>query len=228
MPYKCFTSAENVQTEFTKISSISGYHFYQKNSNNVERLEIVSAWSKFLPNGFGDFFPNLIEMEVRETPLRSLRRSNFVRMSKLIILNIDDTRLSEIQDDTFIDLIRLQELTISKSFLKTFPVNILTPLPKLRLFDAKHNLLSYLDGFFFSENLKLESVNLSGNLFKNIEVDFTKLENINEIYLFDSGCVNSFYIKNNSKFTLNGLQKLIKKRCQTQDKLPILLSNYTI
>lgn len=213
MPYKCLTSGGNVRTEFAKVSSISGYHFYQKQNKDVERLEFVSVWSKYIPNGFGDFFPNLSEMEIRETPLKSLRRSNFARMGKLLILNLDNTRLSEINDDTFVDLVHLQELVISKSFLKRLPDELLVPLGKLRLFDAKHNQIEKLGKNFFDANPKLETINLSGNNFKEIKADFTKLEKVNEIYLFNSGCVNTLFMKSSSVFTLNDLKRSIKKRC---------------
>lgn len=197
-----------------KISSITGYHHYQKKNVHVERVEFMSMWSSHLPNGFGNFFPNLAEIEVRETPLRALKRSNFEGMSNLIVLSIEKTKLSSIPDDAFDDLVSLQELTIRKSLLATLSPKLFYPLKHLRAFDGKFNIITKLESDLFSRNTKIESINFSGNIFHDIEVNFTRLENIFEVYFFKSGCVDAYYLKSNNIFTLKDLQKLIKNRCR--------------
>lgn len=216
VPYKCLTLGVDVQKEDLNISSITGYHHYLKTNRNVERVEIINQWwCSYLPNRFAEFFPNLLEFEARETPLKAIKRSNFVRMSKLIVLNIDGTEITSISDDTFIDLISLEELTIRKSFLTIFSNLIFSPLKSLRSFDGKHNKVSCLDEDLFSENSKLESINLTGNDLKDIRVNFRNVPNIEEIFLFNCGCINAYFLKSSAFFTLSDFHKLIQKRCRT-------------
>jgi Leucine-rich repeat (LRR) protein len=196
-----------------KISSITGYHHYQKKNVHVERIEFMSMWSSHLPNGFGNFFPNLAEIEVRETPLRELKRSNFEGMSKLIVLSIEDTKLSLIADDTFDDLVSLQELTIRKSLVATLSPKLFFPLKNLRAFDGKSNKFTRLESDLFTRNSKIESINFSGNVLRDIAVNFTSFENIIEVYFFNCGCIDAYFFKTSAIFTLKDLQKLINKKC---------------
>jgi Leucine-rich repeat (LRR) protein len=201
-----------------KITQITGYHAgyhpYRKNNRNVEKVGFNRhLWSNFLPNGFGGFFPNLLEFEVQGTPLKTLKRSNFEEMTNLIVLTLENTKLSHITDDAFFHLTNLQELIINESFMTNFHPNIFIPLKMLNLFSAKYNKLTTLHSNLFNENQKLESINFIGNNFEDINLNFTKLENIAEIYLLKCGCINSYYVKENFKFTLPGLQNLIFKKC---------------
>lgn len=214
MPYKCVTLGANVQKENTKVTSIGGYHHFRKNNHHVEKIEFVSTWSTHLPDDFGMFFQSILEFEVRETPLKFLKRSNFEGMARLIILSFEDTKLSSLPDDVFTDLVNLQELTISKSKLKYLQSALLQPLKNLRMFSGKYNEMTKLHRDLFSTNLKIDSINLSGNRLKDIRIDFTKFDNLIELYLFKCRCINSYYIKSSSTFTLPDLQKQIKKRCQ--------------
>jgi Leucine-rich repeat (LRR) protein len=211
--YKCLAEGVDVRNDATDIKAIKGAHQSWKITFDVTRLEYVSVWSTFLPNGFSNFFPILRFMEVHDTPIKALRRSNFVGLSNLIALSFDDTKISEIPDDTFEDLFNLQELTLRKSFLKALPPVLFNPLEKLRFFDGKHNMIKSLDRELFESNPHLESVNLSGNPLQLVHLNFTTLKSINEIYLFDCGCVNSYFVEKSSTVSLKHLQGLVKNRC---------------
>jgi Leucine-rich repeat (LRR) protein len=216
MPYKCLTLGIDVQSNNMKISSISGLHHYNKKDIHVERIELMSAWSTFLPIGFGNFFPNLAEIEIRDTPLRGIRRKNFEAMRKLVLLSIENSKISTISDDTFKDLVNLQELTIRKSFLSSLSPKLFHSLKNLRSFDGKFNKISLLEEGLFSKTSKLESINFSGNLFREIQTNFTSLTNLHEAYFFKCGCVDAYFLKSNPVFTLRNLQKLMVKRCRVE------------
>lgn len=215
MPYKCISLSTDIQADNLNVSLITGQHHYRKSNSHVRKLEFCRHfWSKFLPNGFGKMFPNLSYMEVRETPLMALKRSNFAGMSKLIVLYIDDTKILSLPNDLFADMKSLKELTISKSFVTILPANIFLPLESLKLFNGKYNKISRLSSDLFRGNPLMESINLIGNdELQDIKIDFTKLNNITEIYLFQCGCINSYYLKSSPTFTLIGLQYAIKIRC---------------
>lgn len=217
MPYKCATLNVDVQSDNLEVSKITGYHHYRRNNNYVEKLEYNHhKWSTYLPNGFGIIFPNLLEFEVRETPLKGLKRSNFAGMTKLVVLCIDDARLTSIPSDVFVDVEKLEDLSIVKSFLTTLPSNMLLPLKKLRSFDAKHNKLTELSGDLFRGNPSIEYINLIGNNFDGIGVDFTQLNRVSEIYLLKCGCVNSYYVKSSPAYTLKDLSHLIARKCKKE------------
>lgn len=213
VPYKCLTLGVDVQSNNIKISSITGYHHYQKKNNHVERIEFTSMWSSHLPNGFGIFFPNLAEIEVRETPLIALKRGNFERMTKLIVLIIENTKISSIPEDTFSDLVSLQELAIRRSLIATLSPKLFFPLKHLRAFDGKFNKITKLESDLFIKNSEIESINFTGNILRAIEVKFTSLESVNEVYLFQCSCIDSYSIKGSDIFTLKDLQKSINKKC---------------
>ena len=174
----------------------------------------MSAWLTFLPNGFGNFYPNLAELEIRDTPLRGLQRRNFDGMKKIFLLSIENTKISSIPDDVFNDLPNLQELTTRKSRLTSLSPKLFHPLKNLRTFDGKFNKISQLQSKLFSKNTKLESINLSGNLLREIYINFTSFEKLSEVYLFKCGCVDVYFLKSNFIFTLYDFQKLIDKRCK--------------
>lgn len=219
MPYKCVTLGSDVQTDNMQVTTITGFHHYRKSNQQVEKLEFNHhLWTTYLPNGFGEFFPNLIEFEVRETPLKALKRSNFAGLRLLVVLSMDDTKIASIANNTFADLSNLQELAISRSFLSTLSPNIFLPLVNLRSFDGKYNKLFKLEPNLFRENSRIELINLTGNKLYEIATDFTKLKNITEVYLFNCHCVNAYYAAGNPTFTIKEFQKLIKKRCSTEDK----------
>lgn len=202
----------------TRITAIGGYHHYRKDNKHVEKLEFVSSWSKHLPDGFGEFFPSLTEFEVRDTPLEKLRRSNFASMNNLVILAIENTRLTSIPGDAFDEIVNLEELKITKSQLRTLSPLTFAPLLKLRSFDGKYNRITRLDYDLFTNNTRLESINLNRNDICEIDTDFSKLENLIEVYLFKCSCINSYFLKSNSIFTLESLKTLIKKRCSVKRK----------
>lgn len=204
----------DVQSDILEVSKITGYHHYRKSNFHVLKLEFNRhQWAKYLPNGFGKIFPNMIEMEIRETPLKTLRRSNFVAMTNMVVLLIEDTRIAELAGDTFAELINLQELSISRSFLKALPTNIFLPLKNLRYFDGKHNKITELERDLFRGNMNIELINLIGNYFNEIKVDFAALPKIIEVYLLQCGCINSYYLMSSSTFSLADLQSSIRKRC---------------
>lgn len=214
MPYKCLTLSVDVQSSNVRVSSVTGYHHYRKNDNHVERIEFMSSWSSHLPSGFGILFQNLAEFEVRDTPLRALKRRNFEDMTKLLLLTVENTKLTSIPEDTFNDLVSLQKLTIRKNLITTLSPKLFHPLKNLRAFDGKFNKISLLEEDLFSRNFKIESINFSGNILREIQVNFTNFKNVFEIYLFKCGCVDVYYVKSNFILTIKELQKLINKKCR--------------
>lgn len=155
VPYKCVTLGVDVQREGIKITAIGGYHHYRKDNMHVEKLEFVSSWSTHLPDGFGEFFPSLKEFEVRDTPLKKLKRSNFAAMNNLVILSIENTLLSSIPVDAFAEIVQLEDLKITKSHLRSLSPMTFAPLLKLRSFDGKYNRITRLDHDFFNNNMDL-------------------------------------------------------------------------
>ncbi|CRK87553.1 CLUMA_CG001350, isoform A [Clunio marinus] len=213
-PYKCSALGVSVQKENIQIFSIYGYHYFRRSNSHVEKLEFNHhPWSTYLPNGFGKFFSNLVDMEVHHTPLKALRRKNFEDMLKLKRLSIDETNLTSIQEETFYDLLSLEELSITNSFLSSLPTNIFSMLKNLRLFDGKYNKLTALESQLFSRNFQVEVINFIGNQLREIHINFSQFKNITEIYFLDCHCLNSFFVKGGPIVTLKDFQNLVKKKC---------------
>lgn len=217
--YKCLAHGVDVRSDQISIRTINGEHDSWKTNFDVSRLEYVSVWSTFLPNGFSNFFPILRHMEVHDTPISALHRRNFVGLSHLISLSFENTKISEIPDDAFEDLLKLQELTLRKSFLKSLQPNVFNSLNNLRLFDVRDNMIGHLSRELFTENKNLESIYMSGNPLQDIQMNFTRFKNIAEVYMFNCRCINSYFVKKSSTVSLAHLQDLIQKNCHSNSLL---------
>ncbi|CRK96186.1 CLUMA_CG009615, isoform A [Clunio marinus] len=67
---------------------------------------------------------------------------------------------------------------------------------------------------FFKNNLNLEVIRFSRNVFEEIEVDFTKLPKLKRIDLKYCGCISSEYIKDETTMTIQEFQDQIDGSCK--------------
>lgn len=71
----------------------------------------------FLPIEIHEKFPNLIQINAFNCSISTISKSNFVKLSKLRILYLENNKIEKIDSDTFDDLISLEEIDLSKCFL---------------------------------------------------------------------------------------------------------------
>lgn len=78
---------------------------------------------RFLPVNPAEKFPNLISFDARSSSIEDISRSNFVGLTKLLKLYLENNLIKRISDDTFGDLIALEYLSLSK-MMTLVPVQI--------------------------------------------------------------------------------------------------------
>lgn len=83
----------------------------------------------------------------------------------------------------------------------------------LATLDMGNNLLVYLDKDLFANNKFLETVILSNNRLRIIEVDFTIYPFLEKAYLIGNKCIDAMLEPYYRNFTIEKLQSLINHYC---------------
>lgn len=180
----------------------------RKSPVTVESMLIQDQDTVYLPDGIGSVFNNLTYLEIIESKLRFIERSNFEAMGNLIQLNIQSNPITHIPHDTFSPIKNLVNLQISSCKLKklnrdwlmkntdlrflnisdnqldSLPSALLQNNRKLEKFDASNNRLKFIDDHIFSNLRYLEIINLKENRIQNISTNaFNSLTSLQTIYL---------------------------------------------
>lgn len=86
----------------------------QPRNNSVLGLMITNQSTIYLPINVNQTFENLLAYKASKTLITSISRENFRGLSKLKILDLSENRLRKILNNTFVDLISLEYLILSK------------------------------------------------------------------------------------------------------------------
>lgn len=83
--------------------------------SSINRLVIRNSPKIFyLPIGVAENFPDLISYFAAAIPIKEISKQNFLGLSKVNSLWMYGTKVEKIPSDTFIDLVALETLYISK------------------------------------------------------------------------------------------------------------------
>lgn len=88
--------------------------FSPPSDENVEGINLSGNRNvRFLPVNPAEKFPNLISFDARSSSIEDISRSNFVGLTKLVKLYLENNLIKRISDDTFGDLLALEYLSLS-------------------------------------------------------------------------------------------------------------------
>lgn len=109
----------SIKTCFMKSPSLSTIKnagtFSPPSDDTVEGINLSGNRNvRFLPVNPAEKFPNLISFDARSSSIEDISRSNFVGLTKLVKLYLENNLIKRISDDTFGDLIGLEYLSLSK------------------------------------------------------------------------------------------------------------------
>nr|XP_049463406.1 insulin-like growth factor-binding protein complex acid labile subunit [Anopheles coluzzii] len=120
---------------------------------------------------------------LRNTSLRALNSGNFAFLPHLTELAVSSKFLETIEEDTLLGL-KLQRLELTDSPLKTLPSHLLKAQRNLSYLSLANNELTVLFSTFFTDCVRLEVMDLSGNALSTADKAwFEPLEHLKSINL---------------------------------------------
>lgn len=164
--------------------------------------------------GLATKFPNSQNLWVSKSNLKFVARNKLQPWKNLTILCFNENEIEEFADDTFVDLVNLETLWIYSNKISDLSEILFRSLTKLRIFDARNNLLRYLPPNLFSHNPNLKVVNFSFNSLKKIDIDFSEFKSVKWIVFDNNECIKASYCKIfDCLKSLKQLQGVIDKDC---------------
>lgn len=165
---------------------------YTSASPNVKVTDIIISNQNvfMIPLGLKRIFPNLVNLAVQRSELKSVSR---LSAAGLEVLALPSNQIVEIPIDAFWDCPDLKTLDLNWNEIKNLDENLFIRSPNLMQFEANHNKIEHLHRDLFRDTQELEVVSLVGNKLRVIDVDFFKIEGILKIDLLQNICVNSTY-----------------------------------
>lgn len=113
--YKLLTNQHSCSLD--KTTAINSSDFTISSASNNSVLGMYFRNNKkifFLPVGVDKSFQNLVSIRADACSIESITKENFVKLSKLKYLNLQNNRIEKIMSDTFFDLKSLEYLNLSK------------------------------------------------------------------------------------------------------------------
>lgn len=98
----------------TRIDSLDYAFDEAKNYSDIELFQIKhQSFIEYLPVSVHKSIPNLKYYSISHTPIHKITKKNFEKMYELGVLSLDNNRIETIRSDTFQDLIKLVQISIS-------------------------------------------------------------------------------------------------------------------
>lgn len=128
----------------------------------------------FIPNGIGEFFENLIALVVGDgdenlVTFKNIKRSNFKKLSNLVLLSIFSKEIEEVDDDAFWDLPLLRNFLLSADGNVTLHENTFQQNEELKEVVFLRTQLGVVPTNLFQNNLLLEAIFLQFCLITSID-----------------------------------------------------------
>jgi Leucine-rich repeat (LRR) protein len=112
---------------------------------------------------FSKAHQNLEILNILDTPLTVLRNNTFVGLLNLLSMELHDTSLAVLEPDVFYGLKMLHVLSISGHQIKHLPPTIFDPLVNISIIKIYNGKLRNIDMDLFRNNLNLDALILTGN-----------------------------------------------------------------
>jgi hypothetical protein len=138
----------------------------------------------FLPVKVGEIFPNLIAYQVRMFAVQSVMKKNFVGLSKLELLYLDNNAIRTIDDNAFDDLWNLKVLNLNYNKLGSVKQEWFRDLLSLERLNLGANSLSTISAAHIGHLTKLTIFVIDDNNFARLDRDtFLRLTSLKTIWM---------------------------------------------
>jgi hypothetical protein len=169
------------------------HKYYRRDACNITEI-LEDKNSEVDINGF-DKLADVKTLFIYSNNLRVIPSSVFQLMPELIILEIHNSSMENINDDTFGGATVLEEILFYKNYeLKSIASNSLKHLVDLKVFEIEYGQIEYLDENLFSANLNLTRISFNHNNLKMLSSDmFQHLTELNQVNLLGNDCINLIF-----------------------------------
>lgn len=114
--------------------------FFIHDKDKVQSLYVNKSPSfHYIPSGIAENFKNLKVLIIFDAGLKVLTKSNLQPLSKLKMLNIEQTQLESLEEDLFSFNRGIESINLKSNRIKHVAVDILKPLTNLREVYFAHN-----------------------------------------------------------------------------------------
>lgn len=166
------------------ITEVKGQHLESQLTNhNVDRLFFLdNLRMNYIPVGYLNFFPNLNNLWIGNSPIEEIYQTDFETGNNLTIFGMRNTKITKLSSDIFINVKNLQSVYLYNNRLKFINENAFKTNSMLRIVDFHDNELEYLTRIF-NNNPFIEDIDLSKNkikfFFDNFSVPLNHLKKVN-------------------------------------------------
>lgn len=165
-------------------------HTIIRNFRNLDKVCIVE--STFVNDYFKPrFHPKTISIEIRETNLESIEENTFEGLSNLTALTLAWNEIWKIDKNAFKDMIQLRELYLMHNIIESLDDETFAKNINLCEISLSNNRIKIVSALLFSRNIQLEMLDFNNNMIKQIEKGFAKdLFQLKSVSLRENNCVD--------------------------------------
>lgn len=121
------------------VTSIKGTPVAGNTNGMVKGLGIYSQSINFMPRGFGNFFPNLLGLELANSNLKVIRRQDLSSFKLLQVIVMHGNRLESLELDTFAENPDIAFIYLPNNDFKQLDPKTFDVIPKLYHLDLTSN-----------------------------------------------------------------------------------------
>lgn len=216
--YTCVARDLYVTASNARVVSVDGKQKGFYSNKDVNDVAIINQGTIFIPDGFGRTFVNLKQLEIISSQLMFVHRKNFVGMTFLEDLRLDDNFVETISSDVLWDLESLQWLSLSGNRIKNLPDDLLAESSRLIWLTADENDIESFDEKLLQKSPKIEMISMRRNKLRNIKLEIDNFKNIFVIDFRDNSCIDATADKNQEVMTFEDIQEDIRVNCSQISK----------
>ncbi|KAJ6648828.1 Serine protease gd [Pseudolycoriella hygida] len=214
--YTCSVWESNVTDENVQVEAFTGTHQSGYDNVNVTQIWFWHGVVSSIPDGIGLKFQNLEKLLVgyddRNLGLKSLKRSNFMDMPQLTLVQLHKNNIKTVKVDTLWEIPNLEFFHLTDGKLKVLPEKFFEKNTNLRIVRLNGNEIEYLPLDLFKHNPLIEEVNFKDNNLRSISTVFTGLTAVKVIDLHGNSCIDEG-LDSTSQIRLSELQDLLWYQC---------------
>ena len=133
----------NIDNSILLHNLFNGYNF-----SNLVKLSLMFINSKILKKELINAFPILRELNVTNSKIEEIESDSFANLKHLCSLDLSQNQIKYLNGNTFSNLVKLEKLNLSENQIKSIDENAFSNLVKLEELNLSENLLEKLDPKF--------------------------------------------------------------------------------
>lgn len=143
---------------------------------NLKTIRCVENGLKSISSENFDGNKNLINVEIRQTPLIEIPENVFQGVPTLEVINLSENQIIEIKRETFKGLKNLKEFAISKNSIEIIPENLFIENMNLQIVDFSKNKIKIVSDNFIGMSANMIKFNFMENYCIDFVSDLNRLK----------------------------------------------------